>query len=377
VTTDRPLRLADPTATPEDVAAVAEVLRGGQLAEGPEVAAFEREFGDRFCPGRHPTAVSSGTAALHTGLLATTGNKRFPLDTEPDEVIVPAFTFAATANAIVHAGLAPVFVDIDPVTYCLDPAAVEAAVTERTVGIMVVHLYGHPADLPALSSIATRHQLAIYEDCAQAHGAALGGIPVGLTGVFSAWSLYATKNLTTGEGGMVACQSRTAQYRASCLNAHEGCYRGGSGAYHPGYNFRMTEFQAALGRSRLRRFATAQITRARNAELLTEGLRDVVTTPTVIPGATHAWHQYTIRVPRDSRTQIAEALAQQGIETRVFYRRPVHRHPAMAGFGIPRFLPETERAAAEVLSLPVHPGIHPVDVDRIVTAVRGAVGAGS
>ncbi len=189
---------ARPIIGEEERAAVDAVLRSGMLAQGSEVASFESEFADALVDGRRCVAVNSGTSGLHLGLLAAGVGAG-------DEVIVPSFTFAATANAVALTGATPVFADIDAEHFCLDPAAVEAAVTPRTVGIMPVHLYGHPADMDALQAVADRHGLAIFEDAAQAHGASWGGRPVGSFGRFGMFSLYPTKNMTSGEGGMVSC----------------------------------------------------------------------------------------------------------------------------------------------------------------------------
>ncbi len=188
---------AKPLIGDEERAAVDRVLSSGMLAQGPEVAAFETEFSAQFGLGRACVAVNSGTSGQHLGLLSC-GVKA------GDEVIVPSFTFAATANSVALTGATPVFADISPGDFCLDPAAVEAAITERTVGIMPVHLYGHPAQMTALQAIADRHGLKIFEDAAQAHGASLHGTPVGCFGDFAMFSLYPTKNMTSGEGGMVS-----------------------------------------------------------------------------------------------------------------------------------------------------------------------------
>jgi dTDP-4-amino-4,6-dideoxygalactose transaminase len=190
---------AKPLIGEEERAAVDRVLRSGMLAQGPEVKAFEEEFSTHFGLGRACVAVNSGTSGLHLGLLAS-GVK------PGDEVIVPSFTFAATCNSVALTGATPVFADISADDFCLDPAAVEAVITERTVGIMPVHLYGHPAKMPELQAVADQHGLKVFEDAAQAHGASLDGTPVGAFGQFAMFSLYPTKNMTSGEGGMVSVE---------------------------------------------------------------------------------------------------------------------------------------------------------------------------
>ncbi|BDZ53759.1 hypothetical protein GCM10025870_08320 [Agromyces marinus] len=184
---------AKPIIGDDERAAVDAVLRSGMVAQGPEVAAFEREFSEVLLDGRSTVAVNSGTSGLHLGLLAAGVGPG-------DEVIVPSFTFAATANSVALTGATPVFADIEPEYFCLDAAAVESAITERTVGIMPVHLYGHPADVDALASLADRRGIRLFEDAAQAHGATFRGRAVGTFGSFAMFSLYPTKNMTSGEG---------------------------------------------------------------------------------------------------------------------------------------------------------------------------------
>jgi dTDP-4-amino-4,6-dideoxygalactose transaminase len=348
----------------EERIAVDRVLRSGMIAGGPEVAAFERDFGDRLVAGRDCVAVSSGTAGLQLGLLAA--------EVGPgDEVVVPSFTFAATANAVVLTGATPVFVDIEPAHFCLDADAVEAAVSPRTKGIMPVHLYGHPADMTRLCAVADRHGLAVYEDAAQAHGSGWKGSPAGTFGVFGLFSLYPTKNITSGEGGMVSCaDARLA--RLVRLLRNQGMER----RYENetiGFNARMTDVHAAIGRAQLAKLLGWTQQRQQNAKFFDANLRGVVVPP-VADGATHVYHQYTIRVP-DDRDGFARALADEhGVGSGVYYPVPSHRLPS---FNRAVDLPETERAAREVLSLPVHPGLSADDLAAIVTAVNAVAAGGS
>ena len=355
---------AKPLIGDEERIAVDRVLRSGMIAGGPEVAAFERDFGDQVVAGRDCVAVSSGTAGLHLGLLAAGVGPG-------DEVIVPSFTFAATANAVALTGATPVFADIEPAHFCLDAGAVEAVVTERTKGIMPVHLYGHPADMTRLGAVADRHGLAIYEDAAQAHGAAWHGRPAGTFGVFGLFSLYPTKNMTSGEGGMVSCaDARLA--RSVRLLRNQGMERRYENEV-VGFNARMTDVHAAIGRAQLAKLPGWTEQRQQNAKFLDANLRGVVLPP-VADGAIHVYHQYTIRVP-DDRDGFARALADEhGIGTGVYYPIPSHRLPS---FDRALDLPETERAAREVLSLPVHPALSADDLAAIVTAVNAVAAAGS
>ena len=355
---------AKPLIGDEEVAAVEHVLRSGMMAQGPEVAAFEKEFAEHFRLGRACVAVNSGTSGLHLGLLAS-GVKA------GDEVIVPSFTFAATANSVALTGATPVFADIEPDYFCLDPAAVEAAITERTVGIMPVHLYGHPANMTELAALAERHGLKLFEDAAQAHGASWGGRPVGSFGTFGMFSLYPTKNMTSGEGGMVSVADPEVE-RLVRLYRNQGMQRQYENEV-VGFNNRMTDVHAAIGRVQLTKVDTWTAKRQANAAFLSANLTGVVTPP-VAPGAVHVYHQYTVRVPED-RDGVAKALREEyQVGSGMFYPVPNHR---LAPFATGQDLVETESAAQQCLSLPIHPALSDGDLDRIVTAVNALTSAGA
>lgn len=355
---------AKPLIGDEEREAVDRVLRSGMLAQGPEVKAFEEEFSAHFGLDRACVAVNSGTSGQHLGLLSS-GVKA------GDEVIVPSFTFAATANSVALTGATPVFADIEPDHFCLDPVAVEAAITERTVGIMPVHLYGHPANMTALQEIADRHNLQIFEDAAQAHGASLHGRPVGSFGSFAMFSLYPTKNMTSGEGGMVSAANAEIE-RLMRLYRNQGM----EVQYHNevvGLNNRMTDIHAAIGRVQLTKVNGWTAQRQANAAFLSQNLTGV-TTPPVAEGAVHVYHQYTVRVPVD-RDGFAKALREEyQVGSGMFYPVPNHR---LKPFSVAVDLPVTEQAAAECLSLPVHPSVSQDDLERIVTAVNTLAGAGA
>jgi perosamine synthetase len=344
---------ASPLIGDEERAAVDRVLRSGMVAQGPEVAAFEQEF-SALVGGRHCVAVNSGTSALHLALLAMGIGAG-------DEVIVPSFTFAATANAVRLAGATPVFVDIEPASFCIDPAAVEAALTPRTAAIMPVHLYGHPAAMDQIMAIATRHGVAVIEDAAQAHAASLHGTPVGAFGLTACFSFYPTKNMTSGEGGMVVTPDAKIARTLRLLRN-----QGMETRYQNeliGFNTRMTDINAAIGRMQLGKLAGWTATRQANAAVLDAGLKSVVVPP-VADGATHVYHQYTVR--SEDRDGLQAKLAERGVGSEVYYPVPVHRLPS---FGLVLDLPQTERAAREVLSLPVHPALSSADLDTIIEAV--------
>ena len=367
---------ARPLIGAEERAAVDAVLAGGMVVQGPQVAAFEEEFSARVVGGAHCVAVNSGTSAQHLAALAAgAGADRRA------EVIVPSFTFAATANSVAITGARPVFADIDPVTFTLDPASVEAAVTERTIAIEVVHLYGLPANMPEILDIARRHGLAVWEDCAQAHAAAIDDEPVGAFGAWGSFSFYPTKNMTSLEGGMVSTADAELARRVRLLR-NQGMERQYANEV-VGLNNRMTDVAAAVGRVQLTRLAGWTAARRANAAALDAGLADApgVVTPHVPPGYTHVYHQYTIRLEGASaaeRDEVARVLREQWrIGTGVYYPIPNHRLPSLAPYAPGVDLPGTERAARECLSLPVHPSLSEADLERIVRAVGAAVTAGA
>lgn len=355
---------AKPIIGDEERVAVDRVLRSGMLAQGPEVKAFEEEFSAHFHLGRACVAVNSGTSGLHLGLLSSGIGAG-------DEVIVPSFTFAATANSVALAGATPVFADIALDDFTLDPAAVEEAITERTRAIMPVHLYGHPAKMGALREIADRHGLMLFEDAAQAHGASLNGTPVGAFGTFGMFSLYPTKNMTSGEGGIVSCIDEVVE-RNVRLYRNQGMLQ----QYHNevvGLNNRMTDIHAAIGRVQLTKVGAWTKQRQDNAAFLSRNLGGVVV-PAVAEGAVHVYHQYTVRVA-DDRDGLAKALREEyNVGSGMFYPVPNHR---LKPFAVDKELPRTEQAARECLSLPVHPSLSREDLERIVTAVNALAKAGA
>ena len=355
---------AKPLIGDEEREAVDRVLRSGMVAQGPEVAAFEEEFGAAMVDGRTCVAVNSGTSGLHLGLLAAGIGPG-------DEVIVPAFTFAATGNAVALTGATPVFADVDLETYTLDPADVRAKVTERTAAVMPVHLYGHPARMDELEAICREHGLPLFEDAAQAHGARWQGRPVGSFGAWGMFSLYPTKNMTSGEGGMVSVAEEDVARRLRLLRNQgmEVQYRNEL----VGYNNRMTDIHAAIGRVQLTKVGAWTRRRQEIAARFGAELRGV-TVPTVLEGAEHVYHQYTVRLPEELAAKRADILARLkdefGVGTGVYYPVPTNELPS---FGIEADLPNTRVAAATVFSIPVHPSLTDADVTRVVEAVNTVV----
>lgn len=362
---------AKPIIGEEERAAVDRVMRSGMVAQGPEVAAFETEFGDQLVGGRTSVAVNSGTSGLHLGLLAAGIGPE-------DEVIVPSFTFAATANAVALTGATPVFADIEPAHFNLSADAVRAVVTDRTAAIMPVHLYGHPADLDGLAEVAAEHGLLLFEDAAQAHGATWDGKPVGSFGTFGMFSLYPTKNMTSGEGGIVSCADEALARRVRLLR-NQGMEKQYANEVI-GLNNRMTDIHAAIGRVQLTKVGEWTRTRQANAAWLDANLSGVVVPP-VHERATHVYHQYTIRIAgasAEERDRVVTALREEHqVGCGVYYPTPNHRLASLTVYADGVDLPETEKAAAEVISLPVHPSLSEGDLERVATAVSAVVGAGA
>ncbi len=345
----------------EEQAAVAAVLASGQLAQGPLVHEFETRFA-AWCGAKHAVATSSGTTALHLALLAHGIGP-------DDEVITPSFSFIASANCVLYAGARPVFADIVPDTFNLDPRAVEQAITPRTRAIIAVHLFGQPSALEALTDLAAQHHLALIQDACQSHGARYGGRPLGVFGT-ACYSFYATKNMTTGEGGMITTDDDEVAAKARLLREH-----GSPRRYQHvilGYNARMTDLQAAIGLAQLAKVDAWNRERQANAAALTARLADCghVTAPPIRPEVTHVFHQYTLRLLGRDREAAVIALRQAGVGTGVYYPAPIHQQPLYRELGYKDHLPVTEQASAEVLSLPVRPGLSEADLDQIAAAVR-------
>jgi perosamine synthetase len=354
---------ARPEIGQEERDAVDRVMRSGMLAQGPEVAAFETEF-SAIVGGAHCVAVNSGTSALHMAFVAAGIGAG-------DEVIVPSFSFAATANAVALSGATPVFVDIEKDYFSMDPAAVEAAITPKTRAIMPVHLYGHPALMVQLTEIAKKHDLLVFEDAAQAHAASVNGIPVGNWGLAGSFSFYPTKNMTSGEGGMITTSSDELARMARVLR-NQGMERRYENEV-VGFNTRMTDIHAAIGRVQLGKLAGWTKQRQDNAQFFNDNISGVVTPPTA-EGSVHVYHQYTIRVVDHDRDAFAEALAARGVATGVYYPTPIHRLPSLK---LEIDLPVTEAVATQALSLPVYPSLTQQERDTIVEAVNDVAKAGS
>lgn len=359
---------ARPVIGDAEIEAAVRVLRSGMVVQGPEVAAFESEF-SALVDGRHCVAVNSGTSALQLTLMA--------LGFGPgDEIIVPSFSFAATANVVRLVGATPVFADIEPGSFCISPDAIAAAITPRTVAVMPVHLYGHPAAMDQIMQLAARHGLAVIEDAAQAHDAALNGQAVGTFGIAGCFSFYPTKNMHSLEGGMITTADASLA-RTLRLLRNQGMEQRYANEI-PGANMRMTDVAAAIGRVQLAQLPGWTEQRRANAKFLDSKIT-AATPPPVADAARHVYHQYTVRVHGD-RDAVQRHLADLGIGSAVYYPTPIHRlKPFLTEDGRPGpwELPETDRAAAEVLSLPIYPSLTPNDLERVADAINSAETVGA
>jgi len=345
----------------EVASAVAGVLESTQFVLGPEVEAFENEFA-ALCNARHGVAVNSGTSALHLALIAAGVGPG-------DEVITVPFTFVATVAAIRYAGATPVFVDIDPVTFTMDPAGIQRAITPRTKALLPVHLYGQPADMDPILAVARRNGLTVIEDAAQAHAAAYKGRQVGSLGDLACFSFYPGKNLGAyGEGGIVIAQDAALARKLRMLRDW-----GQQERYHhvvQGFNYRMDGIQGAILRVKLRHLeAWTEARRAHAARYDMQLAGSGVATPSARPDARHVFHIYAVRV--HDREALRQRLQTDGIATGLHYPIPVHLQPAHAdlGYRLGNF-PHAERAAAEVLSLPLYPELTVEQIDHVASAVR-------
>jgi len=337
------------------------VLASGQYVGGPEVEALEEEFA-RYCGVRYAVSLNSGTAALHASLLA--------LGLGPgDEVITVAHTFAATVGAIVATGAKPVFVDIDPESYTMDPAQVEAAVTARTRAVIPVHLYGQPADLAPILAIAEARRLAVVEDACQAHGASYRGCRVGSIGDIGCFSFYPSKNLgAAGEGGMAVTNSSLYAERMRRIRDH-----GQSERYRhefPGFNYRLPAIQAAVLRVKLPHLDDwNERRRALAGEYGRRLIGSGVSIPWERPDSSHVYHVYVVR--SRARDQLRGYLASREIASGIHYPIPTHLQPAFQDYGDgPGSLPHTEEAAREVLSLPMYAELTREQLERVAESVR-------
>ena len=351
--------IAKPMIGQEEKEAVLEVLDSGIIAQGPRVKAFEEAFA-AMCGVEHAIATTSGTTALHVALLAHNIG-------EGDEVITSPFTFIASSNSVLYTGARPVFVDIDPLAYNLDPALIEKAITPKTRAILPVHLFGLSCDMDPILEVAEEHGLKVIEDACQSHGATYKGRRVGSFGT-GTFSLYPTKNMTSAEGGMITTDDAQLAEKCRVIRQHGMRRR----YYHDelGFNFRMTDVHAAIGLAQLQKLEHFNAARQQNACYLSKCLEGVQV-PFVPEGSQHVYHQYTVRVSNGRRDSLRAYLHENGVGSEVYYPVPVHKQTFyMDKLGYDMSLPEAERAALEVLSLPVHPALEQADLEKIVSTAN-------
>jgi len=353
------ISISKPFIGEEEKKGVLETLESGMLAQGSRTAQFEERFAE-LCGVNHAIATSNGTSALYIALLA---NGVGP----GDEVITTPFTFIATINAILLAGAQPVFVDIDDKTFNIDPIKIEEAVTPNCKALLPVHLYGQMCDMDRIRAIAEKHQLAIIEDACQAVMASFKGKRSGSFGT-GTFSFYATKNMMTGEGGMITTDDDQIAKQSRMIRNHGMQKR----YYHEmfGFNFRMMDLQAAIGLAQLDRLEAFTARRKTNAAYLNGEIKSVMT-PITRKECDHVWHQYTIRVENGkSRDAAVDALRHAGIGTGIYYPVPAHQQASIKEVVGEQELPVAEQMADEVLSLPVHPQLTEEDLEHIAREVN-------
>ncbi len=358
------ISIGKPTIGKEEVKAAAEVLKSGRLTQGEQVEKFEKEFA-AFVGTKFAVAVSNGTTALQLALLAAGIG-------EGDEVITTPHTFIATAASIVQVGAKPVFVDVKPDSLNIDPEKIEEVVTTKTKAIIAVHLYGLPADMPAINKIAKKHKLIVIEDSAQAHGAQIRGKRTGSLGDLACFSFYATKNMTTGEGGMVTTNKGSFAEEIQILRD-----QGQKGRYKHvmlGFNYRMTDIAAAIGRAQLKKLPAFNKKRIENAAYLTKKLNGIkgIKTPFVPAGYRHVFYLYTAVVENDypiNRDQLLAKLNKSGVDARIYY--PVLLSDENMFKSYKRgSLDVVKKIHKQILSLPSHPSLTRQELGKIAEVIK-------
>jgi dTDP-4-amino-4,6-dideoxygalactose transaminase len=356
------ITIAKPAIGKEEEREVLKVLRSGMIAQGRWVERFEKEFA-KYIGTKYAIQTTSGTTALHLALLALgIGNG--------DEVITTPFTFVATSNAILYTGARPVFVDIDENTFNIDPDLIEKKITKRTKAILVVHLYGLPADMTKINKIAKKYHIDVIEDAAQAHGATYKNRKVGSIGKLGCFSFYATKNMTTGEGGMVTTNSYKLAQKVRALRNH-GMIKLDYKYPFLGYNYCPTNMAAALGLTQLKKLDSLNAKRERNAKYFISKLKNTkgIVLPKLFPDRIHVFHQFTIRVTKDfpiSRELLIKHFEKNGIIPKIYYPIALHKQKLYRNIGYKDSLPVSERVTKEVLSIPVHPSLPNKDLEKII-----------
>lgn len=352
------IQISKPSIGKEEIDAVTSVLKSGNLAQGKEVEAFENEF-SQFFGAKYSVAVSSGTSALQIGIEAL----GLP---DGSEIITTPFTFIAAANSILYNKCKPVFADIDMKTFNIDPEKITEKITGKTKALLIVHLFGQPCEMDPILKMCRENNMVLIEDCAQSLGAEYKNRKTGTFGEVSTFSFYATKNITTGEGGMISTDK---------TETEKGCRiirnQGQDGQYNHvrlGFNERMTEIEAAIGRIQLKRLSLLNKKREDNAKKLTDGLEKIpwLETPYVIKNAKPVWHQYTIKVK--NRNKFLKHMEENGIAVKVYYPTPVNLQPVYRKES--QKCPIAEEVSKQVVSIPVHPELKNGDLDYIIKKIK-------
>jgi len=353
--------ISKPSLGAEEREAVSRVLEKGYLAQGEEVERFEQEWAS-YIGTRFAVATNSGTSALHIALACLgIGNG--------DEVITTPFSFIASASSIVMQRATPIFCDIDPRTYNLNPQQIEDRIDGKTRAIVTVHLYGQPCDMGSILAIAQKHNLHVIEDACQAHGAEYRGRKVGSIGDIGVFSFYPTKNMTTGEGGIITTNDKGVAEKAGRLRNH-----GQEQRYEHeilGYNYRMTNIAAAIGLVQLKKLEQFNGKRIKNAAYYNQNLNTKIQKPSEIDKVRHVFHQYTIRVK--DRKPFINYLEDKGIGYGIYYPIPIHKQPLFREYNSLN-LPQAQEASGQVVSLPVHPALSREELEYVAEVVNSYEG---
>lgn len=363
------IKIVQPVIEDEEISGVIDVLKSGNIAQGPVTAEFEESFA-QYCQASHAIATSNGTTALHAALYSLGIG-------QGDEVITSPFTFVATANSILMSGAKPAFADINPLTYTVDHNEVASAITKNTKAVMPVDLYGQPSDIDELTAVARKAGAFMVHDSCQAIGAEYKGKKVGSFADVSCFSLYATKNITTGEGGMITTNNPEVAELARQFRHH-----GQSAQRYEyldlGYNYRITDIASAIGVAQLKKVGRFTEARRLNADYYNKALFNIdgLVTPTVAKDRTHVYHQYTLRVTEEfsmSRDELVAYLKDNGVAAGIYYPKALHLFPQFKDLGYKEGdFPHAEKASREVLSLPVHPLLKSSDRQKVIEIIKQA-----
>lgn len=365
---NRFIYISKPIIKRQEVDAVIRVLKSGNLVQGERVISLENEF-NKLCNTRYAVATNNGTSALHTAL--------YSVGLSPgDEVLTTPFTFVATVNSIIMAGARPVFADIDEKTYNLDPKKIKNAITNKTKAILVVNLYGQPANYEEINLIAKKYNLVVLEDAAQSINADYKNKKSGNFADIACFSLYATKNIMCGEGGMITTNNKKYYESARLFRQHGQDENKRYKYFGLGYNYRMMDLQAAIAIEQLKRLEFITSKRQKNAQLYDKNLVNIpgLILPYTSPNMSHVYHQYTIRLTQNfesSREKFIDYLNHKGIGVGIYYPKPLHLVSHIAKYGYKEGdFPISELASKQVLSLPIHPQLYNKDIRYIIDTIK-------